>query len=102
MNPAFIAVAHHLMHSTCNVRCKASTDRRLNAAPDRWSRWPVYLTGLLLILCSVLKAGPHCGHSPALSHRHPDEQRHPHAGARRGVRLRVSGWEGLLQLLLLL
>lgn len=57
---------------------------------------------LSLFVWSVSKADTHSGHPPALGHCHPDEQRHAHAGARRGVRLRVPGWEGLHQLLLLL
>lgn len=56
----------------------------------------------LCVLWSVSKADAHSGHPPALGHRHPDEQRHAYAGARRRVRLRVPGREGLHQLLLLL
>lgn len=60
------------------------------------------LLSLFVCLWSVSKADAHSGHPPALGHRHPDEQRHAYAGARRGVRLRVPGREGLHQLLLLL
>ena len=49
----------------------------------------------------LLKADTHGRHPSTLGHSHPDEQRHAHAGARRGVRVRVSGREGLHQLLLL-
>lgn len=62
----------------------------------------VSLLSLFVCLWSVSKADTHGGHSSTLSHRHPDEQRHTHAGARRRVRLRVPGREGLYQLLLLL
>lgn len=62
----------------------------------------VSLLFLFVCLWSVFKADTHSGHSSTLSYRYPDEQRHTHAGARRRVRLRVPGREGLYQLLLLL
>lgn len=49
----------------------------------------------------LLKADTNGGHPPALGHGDSNEQRHAHAGAGRGVRLRVSRRKGLHQLLLL-
>lgn len=71
---------------------------RCSAAGPGWKppcRW------LLFLFFCPEKADPHSRHPPSLGHGYSDEQRHAHAGARRGVRLRVSGREGLHQFLLL-
>lgn len=49
----------------------------------------------------LFKADTNGGHPSTLGDSHPDEQRHTHAGARRGIWLWVSRWKRLHQFLLL-